>query len=215
MNTRTMDFSEEFFTHTISHVNPQIIQQYDSPHQFEPLMPAEPMLAPLLEKAGDLMRKATALGAASGKTAQTELRKLLRSMNSYYTNRIEGEHARPSDIERALQQAGGEYKMQFTSPLTRLMQLGEVTSMREWFADLIPAADVRPDVLDNIDFDEFARLSARRRGVDPKVVVDKDAREQIRLARTQQAQQQQLLENAGPLAGALKDVAQARSTHSV
>ena len=92
------------FTYTISHVNSQIIQQYDSPHQFEPLMPAEPLLAPLLEKAGDLMRKATALGAASGKTAQTELRKLLRSMNSYYTNRIEGEHTRPSDIERALQQ---------------------------------------------------------------------------------------------------------------
>ena len=85
-------------------MKPQVIQQYDSPHQFEPLMPAEPLLAPLLEKASDLMRKATALGAASGKTAQSELRKLLRSMNSYYTNRIEGEHTRPSDIERALQQ---------------------------------------------------------------------------------------------------------------
>ena len=85
-------------------MNLQIIQQYDSPHQFEPLMPAESVLAPLLEKASDLMRKATRLGAISGKTAQSELRKLLRSMNSYYTNRIEGEHTRPSDIERALQQ---------------------------------------------------------------------------------------------------------------
>lgn len=85
-------------------MNSQIITQYDSPHQFEPLMPAEPFLAPLLEKAGDLTRKATALGSASGRAAQSELRKLLRSMNSYYTNRIEGEHTRPSDIERALQQ---------------------------------------------------------------------------------------------------------------
>ena len=85
-------------------MNSQIITQYDSPHQFEPLLPAEPFLAPLLEKAGDLTRKATALGSASGRAAQSELRKLLRSMNSYYTNRIEGEHTRPSDIERALQQ---------------------------------------------------------------------------------------------------------------
>ncbi len=85
-------------------MNSQVISQYDSPHQFEPLMPAEPFLAPLLEKAGDLTRKATALGSASGRAAQSELRKLLRSMNSYYTNRIEGEHTRPSDIERALQQ---------------------------------------------------------------------------------------------------------------
>ena len=85
-------------------MNSQTITQYDSPHQFEPLLPAEPFLAPLLEKAGDLTRKATALGSASGRAAQSELRKLLRSMNSYYTNRIEGEHTRPSDIERALQQ---------------------------------------------------------------------------------------------------------------
>ena len=67
-------------------------------------MPAEPQLGPLLEKAADLMRKATALGTGSKKAAQSELRTLLRSMNSYYTNRIEGENTRPSDIERALQQ---------------------------------------------------------------------------------------------------------------
>lgn len=83
-------------SHTIKH--------YDAPHQFEPLMPEESKLAPLLERASDLTRAATALGTASGKAAQLELRALLRSMNSYYTNRIEGEHTRPSDIERALQQ---------------------------------------------------------------------------------------------------------------
>lgn len=82
----------------------QSIKHYDAPHQFEPLMPEERALAPLLERASDLTRAATALGTASGKTAQLELRTLLRSMNSYYTNRIEGEHTRPSDIERALQQ---------------------------------------------------------------------------------------------------------------
>ena len=67
-------------------------------------MPEASKLAPLLERASDLTKAATALGAASGGPAQLELRALLRSMNSYYTNRIEGEHTRPSDIERALQQ---------------------------------------------------------------------------------------------------------------
>lgn len=67
-------------------------------------MPAEAVLGPLLERAGDLSRKATALATTAGNAAQSELRTLLRSMNSYYTNRIEGEHTRPSDIERALQQ---------------------------------------------------------------------------------------------------------------
>ena len=85
-------------------MKPQIITQYDAPHQFEPLLPSDSVLGPLLERASDLSRAATALGNTAGQTAQLELRKLLRSMNSYYSNRIEGEHTRPSDIERALQQ---------------------------------------------------------------------------------------------------------------
>ena len=82
----------------------QKIRQYDAPHQFEPLMPEAPQMGPLLERASDLTRAATALGTVSGSAAQLELRALLRSMNSYYTNRLEGEHTRPSEIDRALQQ---------------------------------------------------------------------------------------------------------------
>lgn len=55
-------------------------------NQFEPLMSPEAALAPLLQSPSHLTRKATALGAAPGQAAQSELRKLLRSMNSYYTN---------------------------------------------------------------------------------------------------------------------------------
>ena len=89
-------------TSTISQMKSQSIAKHDAPHQFEPLMPSSAVLAPLLERSADLLRKVTALGTASGATAQRELRTLLRSMNSYYSNRIEGEHTRPSDIERAL-----------------------------------------------------------------------------------------------------------------
>ena len=82
----------------------QTVPQYDAPHQFEPLLPSEAAAAPLLERASDLARAANALGAVAGQGALLELRTLLRSMNSYYTNRIEGEHTRPSDIELALRQ---------------------------------------------------------------------------------------------------------------
>jgi Fic family protein len=78
------------------------IKQYDAPHLFEPLLPQEHRMAALLEKASDLIREAASLGASAAPGAAVQLRELLRSMNSYYTNRIEGEHTRPSDIERAL-----------------------------------------------------------------------------------------------------------------
>jgi len=85
-------------------MNAQIIASCDDPDHFSPLMPAQAALDPLLERASDLIRAATALGVSAGYTSQSEIGGLLRSMNSYYSNRIEGEHTRPSDIERALQQ---------------------------------------------------------------------------------------------------------------
>ncbi len=72
---------------------------YNEPHQFEPLLPTEARLAPLLAKAHDLSRLATPLAAMR---VPPELRTLLRSMNSYYTNRIEGQHTRPMEIDQAL-----------------------------------------------------------------------------------------------------------------
>ena len=72
---------------------------YTQPHQFEPLMPADARMEPLLARAHDLSRAATRL---VGTRVPLELRILLRSMNSYYTNRIEGQHTRPHEIEQAL-----------------------------------------------------------------------------------------------------------------
>ena len=74
---------------------------YDASHQFEPLMPAEAAQQPLLAQAHDLARAALAL---TGTPVPAELRVLLRGMNSYYSNRIEGQHTRPFEIEQALRQ---------------------------------------------------------------------------------------------------------------
>jgi Fic family protein len=74
---------------------------YTEPHQFEPLLPADARLEPQLSQAHDLAMRATAL---AGTRVPPELRVLLRSMNSYYTNRIEGQHTRPHEIEQALRQ---------------------------------------------------------------------------------------------------------------
>lgn len=79
----------------------KILCMYTQPYQFEPLLPSDARIAPLLTKAHDLSRLATLL---LGTRVPPELRSLLRSMNSYYTNRIEGQHTRPHEIEQALWQ---------------------------------------------------------------------------------------------------------------
>jgi Fic family protein len=74
----------------------------DHPDQLEPLLPQELAMEPVLEKAHDLRTEASQLTGACQTGVSRELAKLLRTMNSYYSNRIEGEHTRPMEIEQAM-----------------------------------------------------------------------------------------------------------------
>jgi Fic family protein len=59
-------------------------------------------LGPLLELAAELVAECHRLGGQAGAPLLRALCPKLRAMNSYYTNKIEGQHTRPADIERAL-----------------------------------------------------------------------------------------------------------------
>jgi Fic family protein len=74
---------------------------YDSPHQFEPLMPSS-RHQQLFDKAANLTRAASALGGSAHTVTRAAIRELVRAMNSYYSNRIEGQGTHPLNIERAL-----------------------------------------------------------------------------------------------------------------
>lgn len=70
--------------------------------QFQPLYPEDRLLAPLLEQAAEFVAECHRLGGQAGESVVRALRPRLRAMNSYYTNKIEGQQTRPADIERAL-----------------------------------------------------------------------------------------------------------------
>ena len=64
-------------------------------------MISDAKIRPLLERAAELVRVTRPLVSTSSATSQP-LKPLLRAMNSYYTNRIEGQHTKPADLARAL-----------------------------------------------------------------------------------------------------------------
>lgn len=70
--------------------------------QIEPLIPEHKELGALLELASELRQKSYKLAANPLPGLNKRLTNLLRSMNSYYTNKIEGQHTLPADIELAL-----------------------------------------------------------------------------------------------------------------
>ena len=65
-------------------------------------MPGDRRLGAVLERASDLIRKGDRLAGWSPAGALPGLRQMLRAMNSYYSNRIEGQHTLPLEIEQAL-----------------------------------------------------------------------------------------------------------------
>jgi Fic family protein len=74
------------------------------PHQFEPLLPALPH--PELEAlAEEVCRRAFELKRLVHSITEARIARLLRSVNSYYSNRIEGQQTHPKDIERALRKS--------------------------------------------------------------------------------------------------------------
>ena len=70
--------------------------------QFQPLYPESRVLGPLQELAAALVAECHRLQGQAGESVARALRPKLRAMNSYYTNKIEGQHTRPADIERAI-----------------------------------------------------------------------------------------------------------------
>lgn len=77
------------------------MHRYTRPSEMEPLLP-QSRLPELSELAGELLRRSSALGGSVNRVTRNSIRELLRQMNSYYSNLIEGHQTHPLDIEKAL-----------------------------------------------------------------------------------------------------------------
>lgn len=132
--------------------------------QLDPLVPEEHVHGPLLEKCHDLIRASERLaGMGQNAGAMQELAQLLKAMNSYYSNRIEGEHTRPVEIERALAKRFSE-----DADKARLQRLALAhIETEQWLLakPLAPSEIFRPATLANLHRHLFAQLSAEDRVV--------------------------------------------------
>lgn len=81
------------------------VGDYDHPSQFEPLMPADAAaMQELALRTRGVVEAAHRLQGATHPVIRDQLRELVRAMNSYYSNRIEGQSTHPRHIDRALKQ---------------------------------------------------------------------------------------------------------------
>lgn len=105
--------------------------------------------------------------------------------------------------------AAGDYRIEYDGPLSRLMRMEEVQAVERWMAGLVPLAQFRPDLLDNVEFDELALHRGRVLGVPEKIIADRDHVEEIRAARQQQQKAQAGMQSLEQGAGAANNLGQA------
>ncbi|MFM2450576.1 MAG: hypothetical protein RIS44_3026 [Pseudomonadota bacterium] len=133
---------------------------YDHPSQMEPLLPGERRLGALLEQAGDLIRRADQLSGLCQSGALVGLRRLLRAMNSYYSNKIEGQHTLPLEIEQALR---NNYAQDPDKARRQRLALAHMATEQQ-LETLCPTWDTTriwsPQTVRDIHQDLFARLPA-------------------------------------------------------
>lgn len=110
-----------------------------------------------------------------------------------------------------LREAGGEYEIVYDSPMSRMQRAEELVGVQRTMELLTPFAQIDPTVLDVFDKDELARLTAEVSGVPTPVLRGPDAIAALRQQRAQQEQDAMMMQAAQPLAGAIKDVAQAQA----
>jgi len=121
------------------------------------------------------------------------------------------EHRVLPPMPQALREANGEYEIVYDSPMSRMQRAEELVGVQRTMELLAPFAQLRPEVLDVFDDDKLARLTAEVSGVPTPVLRSPEAVRQLRAERAQAAQDQQMVESAQPIAGAMKDVAQANA----
>lgn len=79
-----------------------VVKLYSSPHQFEPLLPRPEVAESVLIKAHALQTIALQVKGKADIAVMQAIAPLLHAMNSYYTNKIEGQHTLPIEIEQAM-----------------------------------------------------------------------------------------------------------------
>jgi len=82
---------------------------------------------------------------------------------------------------------GRTWRLKYVSPLARAQRMVEVSAMDRYEQSLAAIAAIRPEVLDNYDWDEAARAKGEALGVPQRLLVDVAQRDAARTAAQEQA----------------------------
>jgi hypothetical protein len=118
----------------------------------------------------------------------------------------------PEPPEEVIESGG--YKIDYLSPLNRLMRAEEASAIMATVTDVSVMAQIQPSVIQSFDWDGMAREVAEIRGTPSKFILDADEVDQIREDMESERQQQALIEQAPMVSESIKNIAQAQQLNA-
>lgn len=103
-----------------------------------------------------------------------------------------------------------ELGAEFSSLLAQSQRIEDINSLDRFVSAISAMAGARPEVLDNINPDEYFRLYMERMGINPSIAYDREQVEKTRKARAQQQQQMQQQEQMAAAGALATDLAGAQ-----
>ena len=98
-----------------------------------------------------------------------------------------------------LMESEANLDIEYVSPLARAQRMEEVFAIDRWFQQLGMMAQMSPEVMDVVDFENVGRLLAKRMGVPAEAMRGEEEMEKMKIERQQaQAQAEQMaMQQAG------------------
>ena len=112
------------------------------------------------------------------------------------------------ELPPVLEEAGGEYEIEYVSPLTQAMRAPEGVGILRTLESVQAIAAIDPSVMDNFDADQITRTLAEIHGAPQKILRDENEVAEMRGQRQQSEAIQSGLNAAPQLADAGLKVAQ-------
>lgn len=109
---------------------------------------------------------------------------------------------------------GRRLKVGYTSPAARAQRGRKAIGIRRYFETVVPFANVKPEVMDAINFDDAMQELALVQGVSRKAVNSPAQIAAIRQERARQQQMAMIAENLEPASKAVKQIAEAQAIGS-
>jgi len=120
----------------------------------------------LLERAHELQKRSLLVSGQANGGVMRSLAPLLRAMNSYYTNKIEGQHTLPAEIEQALRQQFSSTEDIVRRQRIALSHLEAEAAMEQMYAGKSWRELFAPDVISGLHALLFSPLPEADRKLD-------------------------------------------------